>query len=134
MSMYILLVGVLCFCGMAVFANKVGFQSQFRAGASTLAATQMNVLKSVSYNNLADTTETAFTIPDSFVSQLPGGSNTKYQFQGTYSVATLTSTEKRLDVCVRWRNATTHEGSSNRPWSEVRLTTLITRPGSVTTR
>lgn len=132
MSMYILLVGVLCFCGMAVFANKVGLQSQLRGGATGLASNQLEVLRSASFDNLSTSTEKTFDIPAEFIAQLPGATNGKYQFEGKYSVDGLTSTTKKLNVIVRWRNASTHEGATVKPWSQVRLSTIVSKPGSVT--
>lgn len=131
MAMYVTLVGVLTFACMAVFANKVGMQAKIRSGAYQVANQQLDVLRTTSFDNLQAMSEVEFIVPDEFVASLPGGSNTKYQVAGTYTIADLSNTGKQISVRVRWRSAATPEGQTP-PWSEVRLTTLFAKPGSVT--
>lgn len=130
--MYILLFGVLTFSGMAVFANKVGFQAQLRGAAVSLATNQLAVLETTSFSNLTDTTGTAFAIPAEWISQLPGGSNGKTQITGNYQVETLSNTKKKVSVQIKWRNAASPESNVVKPWSQVRIAALVVKPGSVT--
>lgn len=131
MSMYILLVGVLVFSGMAVFSNKVALQAKTRSAAYQVARQQMETLKSTSFDRLFAVGDTTFDIPQEVIDALPGKTNTKYEVQGIYNVTDVTDTVKQANVRIRWRNAAAVEGRIA-PWSEVRLGTLLCRPGSVT--
>ncbi|MBL8067530.1 MAG: hypothetical protein JNM28_03700 [Armatimonadetes bacterium] len=131
MAMYITLVGVLTFAGMAVFANKVGMQAKIRSGAYQIANQQLEVLRTTSFDNLAVQNATAFTVPSEFTSSLPGANNSKYQVAGTYTIEDFSTTAKQVSVRIQWRSAATPEGQTA-PWSEVRLTSILAKPGSVT--
>ncbi|MCA0359711.1 MAG: hypothetical protein LCH41_01520 [Armatimonadetes bacterium] len=130
-ALYTLLMGVLTFASMAVLANKVGLQSKIRTNAYQVANQQLESIASTSFENLTVRPETSFDIPGSVITSLPGGRNTKYEVQGLYQVQEVNTTMKRISTRVRWRNATTPEGRTA-PWSEVRLATVVVRPGSVT--
>ncbi len=131
MSMYILLVGVLVFSGMAVFSNKVALQAKTRSAAYQVARQQMETLKSTSFDRLFEVSDTTFDIPQEVIDALPGKTNTKYEVQGMYNVTDISPTMKQANVRIRWRNAAAVEGQVA-PWSEVRLGTLLCRPGSIT--
>lgn len=130
-AMFTLLMGVLTFAGMAVFAQKVGLQAQIRTAAYQVANQQIETLRTSSFENLQLVGETPFVVPSSLIESLPGRTNSKYEVGGSYRVESMSSTVKKVSVRVRWRNASTPEGQSA-PWSEVRLATLVARPGSVT--
>lgn len=130
--MFILLYGVLTFSGMAVFANKVGLQSQIRSATVSLAANQLSTLQTTTFTNLKAIAPTTFDIPTEFVSQLPGSSNTKYQVTGTYQIQDISNTKKKVTVQIKWRNASAPESNAVKPWSNVRLATIVTKPGSIT--
>ncbi|MBA4294056.1 hypothetical protein C0431_13925 [bacterium] len=129
--MYILLIGVLVFSGMAVFSNKIALQAKVRTSAYQVARGQIDILKSTDFDRLAPIPDTSFDIPTEMINALPGSTNTKYEVQGLRSVAQVTSTKKQLNVRIKWRNASSPEGKVA-PWSEVRLSTIVVRPGSVT--
>lgn len=131
MSMYIMLMGVLVFSGMAVFSNKIALQAKMRSSAYQVARQQMETLKSTSFERLAAVSDTAFSIPDDVIAALPGNTNSKYEVQGLYNIQDSTSTLKQANIRIRWRNASTPEGKVA-PWSEVRLGTILVKPGSVT--
>ena len=131
MSLYLLLVGVLVFACMAVFASKVGYQARLRGQAYQLAQQQIETLRSTSFENLSATGLTSFQIPPDVIKTMPGSNNTKYELSGQYVIEDLSTTLKQVSVQVRWRNATTHGGKAG-PWSEVRLATVLSKPGSVT--
>ncbi|MCB0824795.1 MAG: hypothetical protein KDC26_01280 [Armatimonadetes bacterium] len=137
--MYTLLVGVLTFCSMAVLANKVGLQSRLRASAYQLAFQQAEMLKTTSFDNLQAVGDTSFNIPAEVIASLPGSTvsstgttNSKYEVTSHYRVESVTTTQKKITVRIRWRNAATPESNATRPWSEVRLTTVTVKPGSIT--
>lgn len=127
-----MLMGVLVFSGMAVFSNKIALQAKMRSSAYQVARQQMETLKSTSFDRLNPVADTTFDIPADVIASLPGNSNGKYQVQGVYNIQAATSTLKQANVRIRWRNASTPEGRSA-PWSEVRLGTILVKPGSVTT-
>lgn len=131
MSMYIMLMGVLVFSGMAVFSNKIALQAKMRSSAYQVARQQMETLKSTSYDRLTAVGDTVFSIPSDVVESLPGNTNAKYEVQGIYNIQDSTATLKQANVRIRWRNASTPEGKVA-PWSEVRLGTILVKPGSVT--
>lgn len=131
MSMYILLVGVLVFSGMAVFSNKVALQAQVRSAAYQVARGHLDILKTTEFDKLSPMTDVPFDIPQEMIDALPGSSNTKYEVEGIYSISTTSGTKKQVDVRIKWRNASTPEGQTP-PWSQVRLGTVLVRPGSVT--
>ncbi|ARU39750.1 hypothetical protein CCB80_00750 [Armatimonadetes bacterium Uphvl-Ar1] len=131
MSMYILLIGVLVFSGMAVFSNKIALQAKVRSSAYQVARGQMDVLKTTDFDKLMPMTDVTFDIPQELIDTLPGANNAKYETQGIYSISDRSMTQKQLDVRIKWRNASSPEGQIA-PWSEVRLGTILTRPGSVT--
>lgn len=130
-SMYLLLVGVLVFAGMAVFANKIGLQAKLRTSAYQIARQQVEALKSTNFDNLVSVAETPFDIPEEVIRGLPGGDNAKYEVTGAYKVEDRNSSTKSVTVRIKWRNASSPEGRIA-PWSEVRLATILVRPGSVT--
>ena len=131
MSMYILLIGVLVFSGMAVFSNKIALQAKVRSSAYQVARGQMDVLKTTDFDKLMPMTDVTFDIPQELIDALPGANNAKYETQGIYTISDRSMTQKQLDVRIKWRNASSPEGQTA-PWSEVRLGTILTRPGSVT--
>lgn len=126
-----MLMGVLVFSGMAVFSNKIALQAKMRSSAYQVARQQLDTLKSTNFDRLNPITDTVFDIPADVIASLPGNTNSKYQVQGLYNVVSTTSTLKQANVRIRWRNASTPEGKIA-PWSEVRLGTILVRPGSVT--
>lgn len=130
-SMYLLLIGVLVFAGMAVFANKIGLQAKLRTSAYQIARQQVEALKSTNFDNLVSVAETPFDIPEEVIRGLPGGDNAKYEVTGAYKVEDRNSSTKTVTVRIKWRNASSPEGRIA-PWSEVRLATILVRPGSVT--
>lgn len=137
--MYTLLIGVLTFCSMAVLANKVGLQSRLCASAYQLAFQQAEMLKTTSFENLQAVGDTTFKIPADVIASLPGSittktgvTNSKYEFTSHYRIEAVTTTQKKITVRIRWRNAATPEENATRPWSEVRLTTITVKPGSIT--
>jgi len=129
--MYIMLMGVLVFSGMAVFSNKIALQAKMRSSAYQVARQQLDTMKSTNFDRLNPIADTVFDIPADVIASLPGNTNSKYQVQGLYNVVSTTSTLKQANVRIRWRNASTPEGKIA-PWSEVRLGTILVRPGSVT--
>ncbi len=131
MSMYILLIGVLVFSGMAVFSNKIALQAKVRSSAYQVARGQMDVLKTTDFDKLMPMTDVTLDIPQELIDALPGANNAKYETQGIYTISDRSMTQKQLDVRIKWRNASSPEGQTA-PWSEVRLGTILTRPGSVT--
>jgi len=129
--MYIMLMGVLVFSGMAVFSNKIALQAKMRSSAYQVARQQLDTLKSTNFDRLNPVSDTSFDIPSDVVAALPGNSNSKYEVQGIYNVVSTTGTLKQANVRIKWRNASTPEGKVA-PWSEVRLGTILVKPGSVT--
>jgi len=129
--MYIMLMGVLVFSGMAVFSNKIALQAKMRSSAYQVARQQLDTLKTTNFDRLNPVADTVFDIPADVVASLPGNTNSKYQVQGLYNVVSSSATLKQANVRIRWRNASTPEGKVA-PWSEVRLGTILVRPGSVT--
>ena len=132
MAMYIMVIGVLTFAGLAVFANKVAVQSKIRAAAYQIGSMQLETLRTTSFDNLRPVTNQAFGIPPEVIASLPGSSNTKYQVDGRLTIQELSDTRKQINIRIRWRNAATNEAVANKPWSEVRLSSMLTSPGSVT--
>ena len=130
-SMYVLLIGVLVFCGLTVFAKKVGLQAEFRGAAYQIANQQVEAVRSTSFDNLKTVTDLPFDIPQAVIDSMPGKSNAKYDMQGLYSVSAVNNTVRQISVRVQWRNASTPEGRTA-PWSNIELTTMVAKPGSVT--
>lgn len=130
-AMYTLLMGVLTFAAMAVFANKVQLQAQMRANAYQLAYQQTQILQTTNFDNLHAVAATPFDIPQEIIDSFPGSSNSKYEMTGDYVVTNTSSTTKMVTVRIKWRNASTPEGQVA-PWSNVRLATVLVKPGSVT--
>lgn len=130
--MYVMVIGVLTFAGMAVFANKVAVQSKIRASAYQIGSMQLETLRTTSFENLQPVANQAFGIPPEVIASLPGSTNTKYRVDGRLTIQDLSDTRKQINVRIRWRNAATNEAVANKPWSEVRLSSVVTRPGSVT--
>lgn len=130
-SMYITLVGVLVFCGMAVFSQKVGLQGQLRGAAYQVANDRMEVIKSKDFDNMKICTDSPFKIPMEVVASMPGQHNKKYEMQGVYTVSNLNGSVKVVSVQIKWRNASTPESKPG-PWSTVTLAGAVTKPGSVT--
>lgn len=131
-AMYTLLIGILTFCAMAVFANKVQMQASIRSNAYQIAKQQLDTLQTTSFENLLPTTsDVEFEIPADVIASLPGGTNSKYEVSGLYKIENRSTTTRTVSVRIRWRNASTPEGQTA-PWSTVRLATVVVKPGSVT--
>ncbi len=126
LSLFFIMLGVLTFTAALVLANKIALQAKIRATAYNFAKSQMEYVRVLSVTNRAYVAETPIAVPSSMLANLPGGTNKVSQMQASFTVQRTTSPSLRqVTVRVTWRNEATENLAAPKPWSEVRLTTLL---------